>query len=155
MIWPFSPNHLGRGFCDFRPVGNEVGRVMTGIGVSYLAPSERPRLDAAPLQALCEELGPASTEDMVCRAMEELALRLCQVQDLAQAGPREDMYKALRAIAAISDQVGLAGLAQVARDVMSCITSGDLVAEAATLARLGRTGEQSLSALWDLQDLSG
>ena len=124
------------------------------IGVTYIAPVERPRLDAGPLRALCKELGPASAEDMVCRAMEELALRLCQVQEQALRGPREDMCKTLRTMAAIAEPVGLSGLAQVARDVCRCIEAGDPVAEAATLARLARTGEQSLTALWDLQDLS-
>ncbi|MDJ0821140.1 MAG: hypothetical protein QNJ09_04910 [Paracoccaceae bacterium] len=122
--------------------------------VIYLAPPERPRMDAAQLETLCNELGAHQAEDVVCRAMEELALRLCQVQELAINGPREDLYKGLKALGAIADQIGLCGVRQVSQDVMGCIADGDPVAEAATLARLARIGERSLTALWDLQDLS-
>jgi hypothetical protein len=45
-------------------------------------------------------------------------------------------------------------LAQVAVDVTRAIDDGDRTAQAATLSRLLRIGENSLTAIWDLQDLS-
>ena len=111
-------------------------------------------MDAALLETLCADLGPHGAEDVVCRAMEELGQLLFQIHEIAIVGKREDLHRSLRRLAAIADQIGLCGLAQVARDVMACIEYGDTIAEAATLARLSRTGERSLSALWDLQDLS-
>ncbi len=122
-------------------------------GVILLAPKERLQLDADAVQALCDELGPHMAEDMVCRAMEELSMRLCQLHDLAAAGPVENLHKGLRGLAAIAEQIGLPGLARVARDAMTCIEAGDAVASAATLARLGRVGEGALSALCEMQDM--
>jgi hypothetical protein len=45
-------------------------------------------------------------------------------------------------------------LARVASDVIETIDACDRVATAATLARLIRIGEQSLTAIWDLQDIT-
>ncbi len=130
-------------------LGNEVN------GVILLAPKERPQLDTVAVQALCDELGPHMAEDMMCRAMEELSLRLCQMHDLAGSGTVEDLHKSLRGLAAIAEQIGLRVLARVARDAMTCIEMGDPVAQAATLARLSRVGEGALTALCDLQDMPG
>jgi hypothetical protein len=111
-------------------------------------------MDRAQIETLCTDLGPHAAEDVVCRAMEELAQRLCHLQQQALAGPREDLHKGLRALAAIADQIGMCSLRKVALDVMACIELGDAVAEAATLARLARIGERSLNALWDLNEFS-
>lgn len=111
-------------------------------------------MDPEQIETLCTDLGPYAAEDVVCRAMEELAQRLCQLQELAMTGPRDDLYKGLRAMAAIADQIGMSSLSRVAYDVMNCIEFGDRVAEAATMARLARTGEQSLTAMWELNEFT-
>ena len=111
-------------------------------------------MDPAQIETLCQDLGPHAAEDVVCRAMEELAQRLCQVQDMAVGGPKEDMHKVLRSLAAIAAQIGMTSLARVAHDVMTCIEYGDMVAEAACMARLARTGERSLTQLWDLNEFT-
>ncbi|WP_099248073.1 hypothetical protein [Pelagimonas phthalicica] len=123
--------------------------------VTYLAPIERPSMDARQIETLCKDLGPHAAEDVICRAMEELAHRLCHLQEIAVHGPREDLYKGLRALSAIAEQIGMMGLSDVARHVINCIELGDVVAEAATLARLARMGEGSLTAMWDHNDLLG
>lgn len=122
--------------------------------MTYLAPAERPGLDPAQIETLRRDLGPHAAEDVVCRAMEELAQRMCQLQDQAASGPREDLYKGVRSLAAIAEQIGMSSLTRVAHDVMACIELGDSVAEAATLARLARIGERSLTALWDLNEFT-
>lgn len=120
--------------------------------MTYIAPRERARLDADQIEALCSELGVSGAEDVVCRAMEEIGARLCQVHDRYVSGAREQQRTDLRRIRAIAAQLGLKGVAQVAGDVLSCIADCDPVAEAATMARLARMGERSLAALWDFQD---
>ncbi|WP_058245662.1 hypothetical protein [Tropicibacter naphthalenivorans] len=122
--------------------------------VTYLAPNERPQMDPEQIETLCTDLGPYAAEDVVCRAMEELAHRLCQLQEQALKGPREDLHKGLRALAAIAEQIGMRSLSGVAHDVMICIELGDRVAEAATLARLARMGERSLTEMWELNEFS-
>jgi len=111
-------------------------------------------MDPAQIETLCQDLGPHAAEDVVCRAMEELAQRLCQVQDLALSGTKMEMHKVLRSLAAIALQIGMTSLARVAQDVMTCIDYGDVVAEAACMARLARTGERSLTQLWDLNEFT-
>ncbi|WP_254694872.1 hypothetical protein [Antarctobacter heliothermus] len=122
--------------------------------VTYLAPAESPAMDRAQIETLRSDLGRSAAEGVVCRAMEELAQRMCQLQTQALSGPREDMHKGLRALAAIADQIGLCSLSMVAHDVAACIEMGDAVAEAATLARLARVGERSLTALWDINEFT-
>lgn len=111
-------------------------------------------MDPAQIETLCVDLGRNAAEDVVCRAMEELAQRMCLLQQQALSGPREDLHKGLRGLAAIADQIGLCSLSNVAHDVMICIELGDTVAEAATLARLARIGERSLTALWEINEFS-
>lgn len=112
-------------------------------------------MDATQIDTLCVDLGPHAAEDVICRAMEELAQRLCSIQDMAAQGPRENLPKALRALGAIARQIGMSGLSNVAHDVINCVEWGDVVAEAATLARLARCGERSLSSMWEHNDLMG
>ena len=109
-------------------------------------------LDQDRLQALYSELGDVGAEDVVCRAMEELAVRLSYAEKLSRRGDYKDMQKVVRSLIAIADQIGMNSLARVARDVCDCVEAGDEVALGATLSRLVRIGERSLSAIWDLDD---
>lgn len=122
--------------------------------VTVLAQKEAVRLDAETLEALYRQLGDIGAEDIVCRAMEELAVKLAQIERLYREGRGENMRKTARMIAAISEQIGMRLLAKVAGDAVRCLDEGDSVALAAVLARLIRTGERSLTEIWDLQDLS-
>jgi hypothetical protein len=115
---------------------------------------ESVQVDQDQLGALYAELGEAGAEDVVCRAMEELALRLYHCNRLHAANNTGDLRKCARSLIAIAEQIGMQKLARVAQNVISAIDSEDAVAIAATLARLLRVGEQSLTAIWDLQDLS-
>jgi hypothetical protein len=115
---------------------------------------ETVQVDQDQLCALYAELGEAGAEDVVCRAMEELALRLAHCNRLHLAGNTGDLRKCARSLIAIAEQIGMHKLARVAQNVIFAIDSEDAVAIVATLARLLRVGEQSLSAIWDLQDLT-
>lgn len=115
---------------------------------------ETVRVDQDRLGALYSELGEAGAEDVVCRAMEELALRLSHCSRLHSARNIADLRKCTRSLIAISDQIGMHLLARVAGDVMACIDNNDVPALNATFSRLLRIGEQSLTAIWDLQDIT-
>lgn len=122
--------------------------------VTVLAQNESVRLDADKLETIYRQLGDAGAENIVCRAMEELAVRLAQTERLYREGRRAEMGKSARSIVAIAEQIGMQMLARVAGHVKLCIEAGDDIALAAVLARLIRTGERSLSEIWELQDLS-
>lgn len=122
--------------------------------VTVLQQTEFVRVDADRLGQLFAQLGERGAEDVVCRAMEELAARLSHADQQYRGGDLAALRKNSRSLVAIADQVGMYLLARVAQDVTSCIDVGDPVALAAVLARLVRVGERSLFAVWDLQDLS-
>ncbi|MBV1925804.1 MAG: hypothetical protein KUG62_01525, partial [Rhodobacteraceae bacterium] len=90
----------------------------------------------------------------ICRAIEELAVRLTYCNRLWQLNEREELRKSARSLIAIAEQIGMTTLARVAGDVTQAIDADDAIAEAAILSRLIRIGEGSLTAVWDLQDLS-
>lgn len=115
---------------------------------------ETVQVDHEKLGALYAELGEVGAEDVVCRAMEELALRLSHCSRLHSAGQWEELRKCARSLIAISEQIGMLVLARVAHDVLETLDAQDTPAVAATLARLLRIGEQSLTAIWDLQDIT-
>lgn len=116
--------------------------------------SEKVYVDQDRLTALYSELGEAGAEDVICRAMEELASRLSHCSRMYRAEDWENLRKCVRSLIAISDQIGMVVLSRVCRDVIHTIDSGDQSATAATLTRLLRLGEQSLTAIWDLQDIT-
>lgn len=122
--------------------------------VTLLEQSETVCLDSERLQQLYVQLGEAGAEDVVCRALEELAVRLSHTERCHRENRWREMRKSARSLIAIAEQIGMGTLARVARDVTVCIDAHDRVAVAATLARLLRTGERSLHEIWDLQDYS-
>ena len=119
-----------------------------------IRPTEQVNVDQDCLGLLYTQLGEVGAEDVVCRAMEELALRMSHSKKLHQAQDRAGLRKSVHRLIAIAEQIGMALVAQVAADVMACIDAEDDVATAATLSRLVRSGERSLTAIWDLPDLT-
>lgn len=130
------------------------------IGVSVvtqvlnLIQTEQVRLDPDRLEGLYQQLGERTAEDIVCRAIEELAVRLTQCERMWRDEKMAPLAKNARSIIAIADQVGMTALARVASDVSDTAKAGDVVATGATLFRLVRIGERSLTAVWDSQDLT-
>lgn len=111
-------------------------------------------LDHDQLGALYAQLGALAAEDVVRRAMEELALRLSHAERQYRQNDLAALRKGARSLVKIAEQIGMQKLARVAHDVSRSIDQCDDNATAATLARLLRVGERSLTAIWDLQDLS-
>ena len=116
---------------------------------------ETVRLDPDRLTTLYAQLGEDGAEDVICRAMEELAVRLTYAERMYRSGQTGDLRKSVRSMAAIAEQIGMNLLARVARDVTAPIDPADDNELAAPLARLLRIGERSLSAVWEMRDLSG
>jgi hypothetical protein len=65
-----------------------------------------------------------------------------------------ELRKSVKSLIAIAEQIGMCKLARVAGDVGTAVDQADMVAVAATLSRLMRVGEASLTAVWDLQDMT-
>ena len=122
--------------------------------VTQIKPTESVDVDQDRLSALYTQLGEASAEDVVCHAMEELALRLAHCDRLYRTSAWLDLRKSVKSLVAISDQIGMSAVSTVAVHVTNCIDQEDNIALAATLGRLIRIGEESLTAIWDLQDVT-
>lgn len=120
--------------------------------VTLLKQREQVRLDAHRLEALYLQLGESGAEDVVCRALKELAARLEHAGRLYLEGRFADMRKCARSLIAIADQIGMQHLARVAGDVTYCIDAGNPNALAATFARLLRIGERSLCEIWEVPE---
>ena len=119
-----------------------------------IRPTEQVAVDREQLGLLYTQLGEVGAEDVVCRAMEELALRMAHCDRLYRTRDRIGLRKAVHGLVAIADQIGMALVSQVARDVVTCIDQDEDIALAATLSRLIRVGERSLNAIWELQDMT-
>lgn len=124
------------------------------VEVITLVQSESVRLDPDRLGGLYRQLGDAGAEDVVCRAIEELAVRLTNCERLWRDRDWKALRKCARSLIAISEQIGMVALARVARLLTDAIDNGDYVATSAVLYRLIRVGEKSLTEVWDQQDLS-
>ena len=120
--------------------------------VMVLPVRERARLDNEQLVYLNTHLGTDVAEDVICRALEELAVRLSTIERAYSQRDRSSIRKHARALASVARQIGMVGLTSVAGDVARCIEDADDIAMAATVARLVRVGEASLTAIWDFQD---
>lgn len=122
--------------------------------ITLLKQTESVHLDQGRLEQLYSQLGEAGAEDIVCRALEEVAVRLSHTERCFRQNQLQDMRKSARSLIAIAEQIGMSKLAGVARDVMLSIDLHDKVAMAATLSRLLRIGETSLHEIWDVADYS-
>lgn len=121
--------------------------------ITSLQQRESVMLDADRLNDLYAQLGHHAAEDVVCRALEEMAARLSHIDKSYGDGNWDELRKNARGLGAIADQLGITVLASVARDVKTCVEAGDPVATAATIARLMRVGESSLTEVWDRQEI--
>lgn len=124
------------------------------VDISVLMIDEKVRLDADRLAELYAQLGEAGAQDVVCRAMEELAVRLARVEGAYRTNNTSVLRKGAKGLVGIAEQVGMQLLADVARDVGNSVDENDPVALSATMTRLLRIGDRSLTAVWDLQDMS-
>lgn len=127
---------------------NVVDKIVT------LEQKESVRLDPDRLNGLCRQLGDTNAVDVLCRTVEELAVRLSHCERLWRQRDWAGLRKCAKSLIAISEQVGMTALARVSGDVVRTVDAGDAVATGATLSRLIRVGERSLTAVWDQQDLS-
>lgn len=122
--------------------------------VAVLHPRDTAYFDEDTLNALSRDLGPSVAENILCRALEDIAARLVHMRADYADGNDTALRKSVRSLIPIADQVGLPGLSAIARDVLICIDRGDGVAIAATLCRLLRSSELALSCAEMGMDLS-
>lgn len=117
--------------------------------VLQMKPMENVCVDQTRLDALYTQLGEADAEEILCRALEDIALRLSHCSELYHSQDMPELRRNTRMLIAVGDQIGMLAVTRVATDVVACIDRGDTIAIAATLSRLLRVGERSLCAVWN------
>lgn len=127
---------------------NVVDKILT------LEHKETVRLDQDRLNGLYRQLGDKNALNVLCRTVEELAVRLSNCERFWRQRDWAGLRKCARSLVAIAEQIGMVALARVAGDVAQSVDARDAVATGATLSRLIRVGENSLTVIWDQQDLS-
>lgn len=119
-----------------------------------LAHDEVVRMDPMAVDALHAQMGEAAAEGVIGRAMEELANRLSLIERCYYQRETDALRTSTEGLIGMCEQIGLPLLAQVAGDVCHCIDGGDDPALAATVARLVRLGDRSLTVVWDIPGMT-
>lgn len=123
--------------------------------LTVLAMQEPVQVDVRRLGEIVNELGESAAQTIICAAMEQLAAALAGAREAAMAGDMARLAERAELLSRLAWQVGLPGLAGVAVDVLACAERRDATGLAATLARMMRIGNRSLTEIWDeRQDLS-
>jgi len=122
--------------------------------ITALRPKERVRLDAEPIASIYRNLGTSSAEQVVSRALGELALTLAGLVEQVRQREFGDLGRGLRRLQRMADHLGMISLGLIAAEARICMDRSDATAFAAVWARLIRVAEASLSPDKELLDQS-
>lgn len=114
-------------------------------GVLAFRPKECVRQDSEPIALMYRNMGTAAAEEVVSRALSELALTMADLARRVRAQDWPDLSRQSRRLQRMAEQLGMVSLGQVAGDLRECLERDDPVAFAAIWARLLRVAEGSLA----------
>lgn len=117
-----------------------------------LTMGEAVHIDARRLAEIIDELGETAAHGVICMALEQLAQAMSDVRHAALDGDMAGLSARAEMLSRLAWQVGLTSMAGVAVDVAVCAERRDATGLAATLARLMRIGNRSLTQIWDEQE---
>jgi hypothetical protein len=118
---------------------------MSGENVVALPVKERVRQDSEPIATIYRNLGTSSAEQVVTRALGELALTMAGLAAQVRERDLQDLSRQLRRLQRMSENLGMTSLGLVAGDVRACLERSDSTAFSAVWARLVRVAERSLA----------
>ena len=90
---------------------------------------------------------------MICNFLEDIALRLDQLQKGLATRDVAAMARPIRRVALAAHQMGLLEVAESAGHVRQCLSLNDGVALEAAMARLERAFDLAVNEVWNLRDL--
>ena len=108
-------------------------------------------MDPAPLKTLFDALPDHEAEDIVCRALEDIASRLNKLQVARSAGAFAEIRAPADRVAAIANQIGLTEISCVAGHMARASEMNCGVALGATMARIERAFDAAVSQIWDFR----
>ena len=113
--------------------------------VTDLRPREVVRQDVEAIAVVYRNLGAPVAEQMVTRALGELALTMAGIAEKVRAQELRDLSQQLGRLGRLAADLGLLSLASVAGDAKTCLERADGTAFSAVWARLLRVAERSLA----------
>ena len=114
--------------------------------IAALRPREVVRQDVEAIAVIYRNLGAPVAEQMVTRALGELALTMAGVAEKVRGQELKDLSRQLSRLGRMAADLGLLTLATVAGDAKICLERADGTAFSAVWARLMRVAERSLTA---------
>lgn len=125
--------------------------------LAVLRHNEGIRIDPDRLAGLYAELGDLEADRAICRAIKEISAQIAAMQRFAVSATldnddRHALIRAAETVIRAANRLGLKSLVRVAADVIAASAQANSPALAATMARLARIGDRSLTAAWDLND---
>lgn len=130
-----------------------VGKIMENVTV--LRPRERVRQDGEAIAVIYRNLGTTAAEQMVTRALGELALAMAGIAAQVKAQELADLARQLKKLQRMAENLGMLSLSTVSQDARICLERCDPTSFAAVWARLLRVAERSLASDAGFADLSG
>ena len=118
---------------------------MSTKNVVAIPVKERVRQDSEPIATIYRNLDTASAEQVVTRALGELALTMAGLASQVREREMQDLSRQLRRLQRMSENLGMTSLGLVAGDVRNCLDQGEVTAFSAVWARLVRVAERSLA----------
>ncbi len=113
--------------------------------VRRLTPREVVRQDVEAIAEIYRNLGAPVAEQLVTRALGELALTMAGIAEKVRKHELRDLVRHLTRLQRLADDIGLVSLGTVAADTGACLLRGDSTAFSAVWARLVRVAEASLA----------
>lgn len=104
--------------------------------------------DPAPLRDVFARESQPEAEEIICRMLEDIAVRLDALQRGLAACDFEIMVRPARRIALVASQIGLTEVVCAAQHVRTCLAQEDGVALEATIARLERGFDVAVNEIW-------
>jgi len=125
----------------------------TSNDVVLLSCHDHMHFDPAPLTRLFAERDTQEAEYLVCRMLEDIAMRLDMLQRARADHAFANMDRPAQRIGVVADQIGLTEVAVAVNHVRTCLVQQDGIALDATMARLERGFDIAVSEVWGVRDL--
>jgi hypothetical protein len=119
--------------------------VMPMENVFVLQPKDKIRHDAEPISTIYRNLDTASADQVVTRALGELALTMAGLADQVRAHDLTDVQRQVRRLQRMAENLGMLSFSSVCGDVRACLEEGNVTAFGAVWARLLRVAERSFA----------
>lgn len=121
--------------------------------VRKLMINEAVTLDPHKLTELCVLHGEAGAEDIVGHAIETLSIGMSKVERAYVDQDLKSLAQHAKTLLPIAEEIGMTTFSNVAGDVITCAKAAEIMPLAATLSRLIRIADKSLTAVWDMEHI--